>query len=145
MRAVLGGGRGEINFSDFFASHSFHSPLLFHDSAPEECRLPWKPFLGPLVGGMSGLLSLERLWQGQSRECFEDGLHFCRIFSGQFLLSLLCEAVQDQLAVSPRSQRDHLHLAQKYLGCFWHWPASSPNKRKSSDGTAKCCIACPSD
>lgn len=71
-----------------FSSPSFHNPLLFHDSAPEECRLPWKPFLGPLVGGMSGLLSLERLRQSEPRECFEGGLHFCRIFRGQFLLSL---------------------------------------------------------
>lgn len=60
MRAVLGGERGEINFSNSFSSPSFHNPLLFHDSGLEECRLPWKPFLGPLVGGMSGLLSLER-------------------------------------------------------------------------------------
>lgn len=145
MRAVLGGGRGELNFSNFFSSPSFPSPLLFHDSAPEECRLPWKPFLGPLVEGMSGLLSLERLWQGEPRECFEDGLHFCRIFSGQFPLSLLCGAVRDQLSVSPGSQGHRLHLAQKYPGCFWHCPTSVSNKRKSSGRTAKCCIACPSD
>lgn len=79
MQAALGGGRGKINFSSSFffpPSSSYHSSLLFHDSAPEECRLPWKPFLGPLVGGMLGLLSLEQLWQGESRECFEDGLRF---------------------------------------------------------------------
>lgn len=101
VRAVLGGGRAEINFSNFFSSPSFHNTLLFRDSAPEECRLPWKPFLGPLVRGMSGLLSLERLWQGRSRECCGDGWHFCRIFIGQFILCLLCGAVRDQLVAPP--------------------------------------------
>lgn len=118
MRAVLGGGRAEINFSKFFSSRSFYNTLLFHDSAPEECRLPWKPFLGPLLRRMSGLLSLERLWQGKSRECFGDGLHFCRTFIGQFILSLLCGAVRDQLVASPGSQRNLPHLAQKYPGYF---------------------------
>lgn len=110
MRVLTGGGRAEINFSNFLQAPP--SPLPFHDAAPEECRLPWKPFLGPLLGWMSGLLSLERLWQGESWECFEDGLHFCSVFSGRvfFLLSALwsCASVGDQLSVCPGSQRDPL-------------------------------------
>lgn len=31
---------------------------------------------------MSGLLSPQRLWQGEPGECFEDGSHFCSVFSG---------------------------------------------------------------
>ena len=120
---MLGGGRGEINFSNFFASPSFHNPLLFHDSAPEECRLPWKPFLGPLVGGMSGLLSLERLWQGESRECFEDGLHFCRIFSGHFLLSSFVEQCEISLRYPPGARG---------TACTWH------RSIRAAFGTAPC-------
>lgn len=74
-----GDGRGKSRNKLFklFASPSFRSPVLFHDSAPEECRLPWK-LLGPLLGWMSGLLSRQR----EPRECFEDGSHFCSVFSG---------------------------------------------------------------
>lgn len=106
------GGRAEINFFKLFGK-----PLLphygFHDSAPLECRLPWKPSLGPLLGWMSGLLSLERLWRGERWECFEDGLHFCSAFSRRiffFLLSALWSraSVGDQLSGCPGSPRDLL-------------------------------------
>lgn len=82
----VGRGKSRTKLFEVFSSPSFYNTLLFHDSAPEECRLPWKPFLGPLVRRMSGLLSLERLWQGKSRECFGDGLHFCRTFIGVYSL-----------------------------------------------------------
>jgi len=130
MRGVLGGGRGEINFSNFFLSPSFHNPLLFHDSAPEECRLPWKPFLGPLVGGMSGLLSLERLWQGEPRECFEDGLYFCRIFSRQFILSLLCGAVRGSAFRIPREPEGPRAPGTRVSGLPLALPHVQPEQKK---------------
>lgn len=115
-RDAGGDGRGKSRNKLFklSASPSFLSPLLFHDSAPEECRLPWKLLLGPLLGWMSGLLSPQRLWQGEPGECFEDGSHFCSVFSGVLgggsLLSALwsCASVRDQLSVLPGSRRDPL-------------------------------------
>lgn len=84
---------------------------------------------------MSGLLSLEQLWQGEARERLGDGLHFCRMFSGGFHLCLFCGAGRDQLAGSPGSQGDRLHLAQKCPGCFWHCATSCPHKSQGSGRT----------
>lgn len=118
------GGRAEINFFKLFGK-----PLLphygFHDSAPLECRLPWKPSLGPLLGWMSGLLSLERLWRGERWECFEDGLHFCSAFSRRiffFFCSPLCGAVprwEISFRAAPGARGTRLQLAHEHPKSFW--------------------------
>lgn len=126
-----GDGRGKSRNKLFklFASPSFRSPVLFHDSAPEECRLPWK-LLGPLLGWMSGLISRQR----EPRECFEDGSHFCSVFSGGKGVSLLsalwsCTSVRDRLSVLPGSRRDPLA------------PGTALCSKRSSGRTAQSCIA----
>lgn len=106
-------GKSRNKLFKLFASPSFRSPLLFHDSAPEECRLPWK-LLGPLLGWLSGLLSRQR----EPRECFEDGSHFCSVFSGGKGVSLLsalwsCTSVRDRLSVLPGAGGTRLHLARR--------------------------------
>lgn len=121
MRVLTGGGRAEINFSNFLQAPP--SPLPFHDAAPEECRLPWKPFLGPLLGWMSGLLSLERLWQGESWECFEDGLHFCSVFSGRVFFSFALRFVE--LCLGGRSAFG-LPREPEGPACTWHTSIPAP-------------------